>query len=104
MTSENSCQEASLHFLEPQPAVQSAIHFAVVELLDGLRFRLFVLYNHDLREYELVSKFTITRAVSAMVSNLRYVPASSNRRGDLVVRADIGVIRHKSLRILVMRI
>jgi hypothetical protein len=40
----------------------------VVELVDGLRFRLFALYNHDIREYELVSKFTVTKAVSAMVS------------------------------------
>ena len=42
--------------------------FAVIELVDGLRFRLFALYNHDIREYELVSKFTVSRAVCAMVS------------------------------------
>ena len=102
MNSENSCQEASLQFLEPQPANHIAIHFAVVELLDGLRFRLFVLYNHDLREYELVSKFTITRAVSAMVSNLKYCPLHPTK-GDNMIRADIGVIRHKSLQILAMR-
>ena len=53
------------------------VHFEsirVVELVDGLRFRLFALYNHDIREYELVSKFTVTKAVSAMVSNLKYAP------------------------------
>lgn len=48
--------------------VQFATHFAVVELVDGLRFRLFAVCNHDIREYEVVSKFTVTLAVYAMVS------------------------------------
>ena len=42
--------------------------FAVFEDVDGLRFRLYALYNHDIREYDLVSKFSVSRAVCAMVS------------------------------------
>jgi hypothetical protein len=67
--------------------VQFASHFAVVEFVDGLRFRLFAVCNHDIREYEIVSKFTITRAVSAMVSkHIRLPPLTCN--GVMRVRAD----------------
>ena len=43
-------------------------NFTYVEVVDGLRFRLFAVYNNDIREYGIVSKFTVARAVSAMVS------------------------------------
>lgn len=51
-------------------------NWTVFEVVDGLRFRVFAAYNHDIREYELVSKFTITRAVSAMVSDRKPIHLS----------------------------
>lgn len=75
--------------------------FAILEFVDGLRFRLFAIYNHDIREYDLFSKFTITRAVCAMVS--RPVEALHLQAKHGQGEANQESTRLKSFRILVMR-